>query len=689
MFHFLHSLLSCFFLLVALSSYSLAENYNLSGEDEEELSHLLNVLDKHTDIATKTKMNADYIPGMVTVLYGKDLEARGKRNIMEALTLVPGLDLNLGSDGTPSLVSRGIGSPYISATSMILLNGTPLNTTLFGFATGICNMPIEQIERIEIIRGPGAAVHGEFAYSGVINIITREQDSRVFATLGRNKSYAGGAMSHFDDKENDLHLAINGSMSQTDGQSHYSGPDYFGNSGNSNEQRESANIFATLKFKNFTLLSNYVDEGAGAFYSIHPIEDNHIATEHTYKNLEARHLFEIRADLDLQLKVGWQEYSYDVDQIRLAPAGAQVYITPLINYTYPDGMMMSISSTEEKLFTCLEGSWKGLDDHTLLAGLSYNHIELADVWQKMNLDPVSYAPTTWQKYSGDDIFVDKDSRRDLVSAIFQDVYKPTSEITITAGIRADHYSDSSDSYSPRLAGVWQPNNHHIFKAQAARAFRPPTFMELSGAENMLAGNEDIDSETIDTYEVGYIHRATSHTAKFTLFYSRLRDLIVVEATPDPNDPTLQYTNSNGARQRGCEFELESQISPSLKFDGNLSYASTKDMATKEEVVGSIQWLANAALVYQPTPWSSLACQYRFVDQRHRAENDSREDLGSYNKVDLTFSYFPAELEGLTLRVGVQNIFNEEILNASSSALSYADDFETQDRFWWAQCSYEF
>jgi outer membrane receptor protein involved in Fe transport len=127
----------------------------------------------------------------------------------------------------------------------------------------------------------------------------------------------------------------------------------------------------------------------------------------------------------------------------------------------------------------------------------------------------------------------------------------------------------------------------------------------------------------------------------------------------------------------------------LKFDGNFSYAHTKDIDNEEEVVGAMKWQANAALIYQPVSWASLACQYRYVDERARDENDPRDDMASYDKVDLTISYFPPEFEGLTLRAGVQNVFNNEILNPSPSVLSYPDDFETQDRYWWAQCSYEF
>lgn len=682
MFHVFRHILFFFFLLAALVSVSFADQHNLSHEDEEELSHLLDVLDKHTAIATKTKMNADYIPGMVTVLHGKDLEARGKRNIMEALTLVPGLDITLSANGTPALVSRGIGSPYISATSMILLNGTPLNTTLFGFGTGVCNMPIEQIDRIEVIRGPGAAVHGEFAYSGVINIITRLDDNRLFATYGKNKSYAGGAMAYFRDSANNFQISINGSLSDSEGQSHFAGPDIFGAFGNSNELRESSNAFLTVKYKDFTLLANNVEERVGDYYGVQPLDDNHVAQTHLYENIEAQQRIRPSADLDIQLKVGWQNYSFDVNKANIIPPSSLPSFT---GFTYTDGVQVSIYSLEEKFFTCLEASWQGIADHQILAGFSYNHVELRDVWQKTNIDLVTYAPTYWQEVTGNSLFVDDDSRRDIYSVILQDVWQMAPTITLTTGMRADHYSDVGDSFTPRLSAVWQPSEHHIFKVQAARAFRPPTFMELYGSERVLEGNPNIEPETIDTYEVGYIHRKNKHTAKLTIFYSRLYDLIVTV----PKGIMARYTNSDGAKQMGFEIELEQQILSNLKFDGNISYAHTKDIDSEEEVLGAMKWQANAALIYQPVSWASFACQYRFVDERARDANDPRDDLESYDKVDLTLSYFPSEFEGLTLRAGVQNVFNKEILNPSPSALSFPDDFETQDRYWWLQCSYEF
>jgi hypothetical protein len=58
-------------------------------DDQEEQRKLLEILEKHTELATKTRLNADFVPGMVTVLYGDELEARGISTVGEAMPLYP------------------------------------------------------------------------------------------------------------------------------------------------------------------------------------------------------------------------------------------------------------------------------------------------------------------------------------------------------------------------------------------------------------------------------------------------------------------------------------------------------------------------------------------------------------------------------------------------------------------------
>ncbi|MFT5369233.1 MAG: hypothetical protein ACI8V2_004207 [Candidatus Latescibacterota bacterium] len=85
-----------FFLLLAPLSISptSAQMNDLTfaqNEDLAELEELMQILDEETTVATKTKLNSDYVPGMVTVLQGRDLEALGIATVWEALSLVPGM----------------------------------------------------------------------------------------------------------------------------------------------------------------------------------------------------------------------------------------------------------------------------------------------------------------------------------------------------------------------------------------------------------------------------------------------------------------------------------------------------------------------------------------------------------------------------------------------------------------------
>ncbi|WP_455218381.1 TonB-dependent receptor plug domain-containing protein, partial [Kaarinaea lacus] len=127
------------------------------------LQDLLQALEQETEIATKTKMNVDFVPGIVTVFYGDDLLARGIRDVKETLALIPGVELSISTVGVAQVFVRGIGTAFSSGKLKVLLNGVPFNATL-NVSTTALSLPTEQIDRIEVIRGPGSAIYGEFAY---------------------------------------------------------------------------------------------------------------------------------------------------------------------------------------------------------------------------------------------------------------------------------------------------------------------------------------------------------------------------------------------------------------------------------------------------------------------------------------------------------------------------------------------
>lgn len=177
--------------------------------EESELRDLLGLLDRQTELATRTGMNADYIPGMATILSGDDLLARGVRTVWDALSLVPGISQGLEVTGERQVLSRGVGHGYASGNVKILVDGMSMNATLTATANPVLNLPIEQVERIEVIRGPGSSVHGEYAYAGAVNVVTRKSERRLHVQGGEGPDLGGGGVWHWADPGRALSASIN------------------------------------------------------------------------------------------------------------------------------------------------------------------------------------------------------------------------------------------------------------------------------------------------------------------------------------------------------------------------------------------------------------------------------------------------------------------------------------------------
>src|SRR5213592_1212425 len=119
--------------------------------------------------ATRVPVAADLVASAVTVLRGADLVARGVRTVADALETVPGATIvETGSfGGQTSLFMRGGESDYVK----VLLDGVPLNQA--GGGIDLANITTDNVDRIEIVRGPASVLYGSDAMTGVVQIFTK------------------------------------------------------------------------------------------------------------------------------------------------------------------------------------------------------------------------------------------------------------------------------------------------------------------------------------------------------------------------------------------------------------------------------------------------------------------------------------------------------------------------------------
>ena len=311
-----------FTLSIALSHDALAADDASSG--------MLEDLGEQTSIATRTRLRVDYAPGTISILHSDDLMTQGARTVWEALALVPGFEQSIDETGTRQIIVRGVGKSYSSGAIKILVNDIALNSELMSLANPVLNMPMEQVERIEVIRGPGSAMYGESAYMGVVNVITRKQGQRVFAGMGKGGMLASGGMLSFDNVETGLNFNLNlaGWKAQGGGQagqdqlyadgfgalSHAPGP--------INDKMDYRSALFGLSYQKFSLSALWLEDGAGDYFGINnilPPDEKRIVTRHRHRALEIKQAVEFTPALQAEFKLGWQDFTHSRDRLYLSP----------------------------------------------------------------------------------------------------------------------------------------------------------------------------------------------------------------------------------------------------------------------------------------------------------------------------------------------------------------------------------
>ncbi len=518
--------------------------------NEQELSR---ILEEVTEIATKTRMNADFVPGTVSVITGKELKALGISNLAQSNAF----DAIVGFD-TLSMSMRGGGSVYGGQGNKIkwMINGNVVNSQLWGgsmYGKNAIAFPVsvEQIDRIEIIRGPDSAIYGDNAIFGVVNIITKSVENDAFASFGSNEggrySKSGGANIHVD--INDIHLRANLYLFQDDGYPLYV-------SETNNFYNETTGTFTpgygpgylpnrTKGYSLFTAASKndlefWVDrmetkmsQGAlGTWYPTQqfPKYDNGYGITESYTKFGVLNRFYL-SGVSIVPKIGYDVYEQNIrDFLRVS----SLYITPA---TSQDGVR-NRDYAENKKYAQLDIE-KSFDNNRISAGVFYQKTTVDKYYREENFSYTGNWLAGEYKWAitpfvGSDSAIPTNTKREQKAFYAQNVWDTTDDITVTAGARYDRFTDDIDNsaISPRLAVVYRLSDNHILKAQYARAFRPPSFAEMSAAPST------IKPETVDTFELGYIYRGNSNTFKTTVFGSQIKDMITA------NDITYETQNSS-------------------------------------------------------------------------------------------------------------------------------------------------
>jgi outer membrane receptor for ferrienterochelin and colicins len=487
-----------------LPAAAFAQTQTTSKGDDKELTDLLNIIQQETDVATKTRLNTDYVPGIVTVLQGDQLEAMGMATAWEALGLVPGVQAVLDASGSPSVVVRGIDFPFNSGNIQILINSVPLSRADSGISASSLLIPIEQVERIEVIRGPGSVVYGDFAFMGLVNIVTRKDGQRVY-TRDDIRTHSGGARGSWT--SGPASVAANLSHSTSD------------NTPLPVARGHDERTFGVLSASDggFKLSAEEArrelrPSGAGPTF------------DETSWGIDGRYGRDIIPKLHAEASVNYLRN--DIDNTASLFQGHQI--------RYGVSLISDLWERQSWLF--------GADDST------------------STTDQAAHAsPGPPGRPPGPRVLLVSNVERRITGLVLQDRIDLSKAMTLTLGARRDAYSDLQTRTTPRVAVVWRVDDRNILKAQYAEGFRPPTFFELYTPPPPHTVPR-YPFEVNATTELNYIHKTAGQVVRATLFHTSINDMLRPGGQVVPGHASSQGVEVEWSRQITTRLKVETNAS---------------------------------------------------------------------------------------------------------------------------------
>lgn len=640
---------------------------------------------------------------MASVITAEDIAATGAKDLDEALETVPGMHVTRNAIAyAPLNIIRGIYSANNPQTLM-LLNGIPTTTMFTGGKGNIWGgLPLENVARIEIIRGPGSALYGADAYAGVINIITKSAAD----TPGTQFGARAGSFNTWDtwvqhggkwgtvDVAAYLRVGSSDGISETLAADAQSARDkVFGTSaslapGPVNTGRDAIDGSLDLAYDQWRLRAGYklrdnVGTGAGIASALDPVglaKSERITADLSWANPH------VSQDWGLGFTASYLEYNDTVPvNFLLYPPG-----TTFATDTFPDGVIGAPSKWERDTRLSAFAAYSGFNNHQLRFGVGHDDLDLYKTHEIRNFTyaangvPVPIGSVV--DFSETNSFL-RPQRRKIDYFYAQDEWNFAKDWTLTAGVRHDEFSDFGGTTNPRLALVWDATLDLTAKLLYGHAFRAPAFVEQYSINNPVQqGNPNLRPETNRTLEAAFSWQARKDTqVNLSFFHYEMKDIIRTVANAAP---AVGSTYNNTGSQHGSGMELESvwDYSRRFRFTGNYSYQQSIDEATGQDAGYAPHHHLYARADWHFSGGWLMSGQINHVADRKRAAGDTRPQVPDYTTVDLTVR---SQTKGQwDFAASMRNLFDADVREPSLAPGLIPDDLPMAPRSLWLQAIYK-
>lgn len=594
------------------------------------LEELMNV---EITVASKKAEKIGDAAGVISVLTKEELERFGGITLRDILERMPSI-IGVSPSFTEryGLATRGDQIKNTSGHNLILINGRPTREIVEGGISSemLAAFPVNIIERIEVIRGPGSVLYGSNAFSTVINIVTKEGGNNVGAALlgGTDGAYGANAQATFGN--DDVHATVGlRYMDKGTKKIDYSSTDIM--SGDVTRQRieledKAKAAYVGVQYKGLSFTTSYNDYAASYFQG-NSVGGDPNQYAKWFNNLGYRVKAAEKWNMDFNA-------TYNRSTLEI------------------DNSMSGIGrKSNDLVFEWTNHIDLGKNSGIVAGGL-YN-----------NISGYEYDTNTKEKNSNGTLGI---------GALYAQIdYWAVENLKLIGGVQANKLyagDNSSDvDLNPRLGAIWYPVSRLNVKALYSTAFRAPSINELYLKVPDL-GDSTLLSEKVKAFDIGVNYQGERFQVGVNYFNTRQLNIINI-GTGD-GGLLVGYVNNGEFKFQGVEFEGKYYATKELFFTGSMLYQKNKNEAGEENTTPVAAFGTKLGVSYSKNGFNvSLFDIYQGdLGDSYKVESNPNPSAGAYNILNF---YGSAKLVNwsksgsLSVFVQANNILGEDVWQPDS------------------------
>lgn len=550
--------------------------------------------------ATKTPHLLKDVPASVTVISRDEIEKINALDAGNLLGNVAGVKIERygGMGASASVIMRGL----LPNKVLVLVDSRPINSPSLGSAD-LSWLSVDNIERVEIVRGPVSALYGANGVAGVVNIITKspsDEPTTKFATS--HGAYNTSIFTMESSKAfNNFKYLIYGNYKDSDGE-------------RDNSEYESKELNTKFEFKEGRLmLSAGFYDGKVGNPGVKPAKDvnDRFSTQIAFGNDEVSSLVDYtktkRGYLNALLNRGGtklQAYLNDWEDDDHREWLEYSFINSRSEHHLED------SNFKTKVYgTELQNSLELNEKNILTFGGSIEKNKFKVKKGDYNADTDTLEVAKW------------DAARTTMALYLEDEisFKP---LTLNLGIRWDNPSDYDSQLSPKASLVYRANPNTALRASYGKAFSSPSLNDLNWPSDPFSqGNPNLQPEKSDAYELGLEKLfGEKILLRASLFRQDVEDMIAWQPTGPPGalGPKWQPSNVDKAEVKGAEIEGKTDFTKNLNLNLRYTYldAKQKNMGLVDYITNKLEEQERTA-IYIPRHKIDLNLEYKISSDIER------------------------------------------------------------------------